>query len=147
MDATAPSLRLRVVGLATLAGAADLVLDLLASRLEATTPPYLLLRYAAEVFQELLSPVGVAIAAAAVNGLIAALLALALERTPRRVLVLGASLSGLWVLSGGLMILLYFSPPAPVALGSLAAGIPRGFILAWLLDRVLPRPGARDATA
>jgi membrane associated rhomboid family serine protease len=137
--------RSRVFLATALAGAAHLVLDGVASLLPWTTPPYLLLDHASEAFRDLLNLdrttvlVAVAVISAGVNGAIAGLFGAALASAPKRQLKLGIALSVLWVFSGGLMILVYLSPPAGVTLGSLAAGIPRSFAVAWLLDRVLPR--------
>jgi hypothetical protein len=136
--------RLQGVRLAALAGAVHLAFDVLASRLEATTPPYLLLDHAGEFFREIVMLdrtavlVSVAIGAAAVNGVIAALLGTALEASPRRRGMLGWVLFGLWVFSGGLMILVYLYLPWGLVLGSLAAGLPRSFAVAWVVDRALP---------
>jgi hypothetical protein len=132
----------RPVRLAFLAGAVHLAFDGLASRVEATTPPYLLLRHAPEVFRDILDPVGVAIAASLVQGAISALIGAAFEERPagRRALPLALALWGLWILSGGLLELVYLSAPWPVALGSLAAGLPRAAAVAWLVDRMMPAP-------
>jgi hypothetical protein len=137
--------RTRVFFATALAGAANLVLDGLASRLPWTTPPYLLLDHASETFRDLLMLdrttvlVVVAVVSAGVNGAIAGLFGAALAPASHRFLKLGVALSILWVFSGGLMILVYLAPPAGVALGSLVAGVPRAFAVAWLLDRALPR--------
>ncbi len=126
-----------------LAGAAHLALDALATRLPWTTPPWLLLDYASESFRDLLFLdrrtllVAVAVISAGVTGAIAGLFATALAGARRRIVALGASLSALWVLSGGLMILVYLSPPAGIVAGSLLAGIPRAFAIAWVLERFL----------
>jgi hypothetical protein len=147
VDAEAGS-RSQVFVATALASAAHLALDGLASRLPWTTPPYLLLDHASEAFRDLVNLdrttvlVAVSFISAGVNGAIAGLFGAALASAPRRVLKLGLALSALWVFSGGLMILVYLSPPAGVVLGSLAAGIPRSFAVAWLLDRVLPRETA-----
>lgn len=137
--------RSRVFLATALAGAAHLVLDGLTSRIPWTTPPYLLLDHASETFRDLLQLdrstilVTVSVISAGVNGAIAGLFGAALAGAERRALKIGLALSGLWVFSGGLMILVYLSPPAGVVAGSLAAGIPRSFAVAWLLDRALPR--------
>lgn len=129
-----------------LAGAAHLALDALASRLPWTTPPYLLLDHAAEPFRDLLLLdrrtllVAVSAISAGVNGAIAGLFGTALAGARRRLVAIGASLSALWVFSGGLMMLVYLSPPAAVVAGSLLAGIPRAFLVAWVLERWLFRP-------
>ncbi len=137
--------RTRVFLATALAGTAHLVLDGVTSRVAWTTPPYLLLDHASEAFRGLLMLdrttvlIVVAVISAGVNGVIAALFSAAMASVGRRTLKLGIALSALWVFSGGLMIVVYLSPPAGVALGSLAAGIPRAFAVAWLLDRALPR--------
>lgn len=130
-----------------LAGAVHLALDALSSRIAWTTPPYLLLDYASDTFRDLLMLdrrtilVVVAVVSAGVNGAISGLFATAFGGARSRVLKLGLALSGLWVFSGGLMTLVYLSPPAAVVAGSLLAGIPRSFAVAWVLDRVLgPQP-------
>ncbi len=148
-----PALRTSVFRATALAGAAHLVLDGIASRLPWTTPPYLLLEYASESFRDLLfldRPtllVAVAVISAGVNGAIAGLFAAALAGARRRLVAIGASLSALWVFSGGLMMLVYLSPPAAIAAGSLLAGIPRAFAVAWVLERFLFRPAEAAARA
>jgi membrane associated rhomboid family serine protease len=138
--------RSRVLLATALAAAAHLGLDAVTSRIAFTTPPYLLLDHANQAFRDLLMLdrttvlVVVAVVSAGVNGAIAGLFGAALAPADRRLVKLGVALSGLWVFSGGLMILVYLSPPLGVALGSLAAGVPRSFAIAWVLDRTLPRP-------
>ncbi len=140
--------RSRVLLATALAAAAHLLLDGLTSRVAWTTPPYLLLDHASETFRDLLMLdrttilVVVAVISAGVNGAIAGLFGVAMASLGRRTLKLGLALSALWVFSGGLMMLVYLSPPAGIAMGSLAAGIPRAFAVAWILDRTLPREGA-----
>jgi hypothetical protein len=142
--------RTRVFLATALAGAAHLVLDALTSQVSWLTPPYLLLDHASETFRDLLMLdrttvlVVVAVVSAGVNGAIAGLFAAAFASVERRRLMLGLALSALWIFSGGLMILVYLSPPLGVVLGSLLGGIPRAFAVAWLLDRMLPRevPGS-----
>ncbi len=137
--------RTRVFLATALAGAAHLLLDGVATRLVWTTPPYLLLDHASETFRDLLNLdrttilVAVSIISAGVNGAISGLFAAAFDGVERRVLKLGIALSALWIFSGGLMTLVYLSPPAGVVVGSLLAGIPRSFAVAWLLDRTAPR--------
>jgi hypothetical protein len=141
------STRTRVFLATALAGAAHLVLDVVTSRVAWTTPPYLLIDHASEAFRGLLIldrttiAIAIAVVSAGVNGTIAGLFGAAMASMGRRMLKLGIALSALWVFSGGLMILIYLSPPAGVVVGSLAAGIPRAFAVAWLLDRTLPRDG------
>ena len=134
-----------------LAGFAHVVLDAVTSRVVWTTPPYLLLDYASETFRDILAIdrrsilVAVSAISAGVNGIISAIFAAAFDGMERRVLKLGLTLAGLWLFSGGLMTIVYLSPPALVVAGSLAAGIPRAFLVAWLLDRTALRVPAPSA--
>jgi hypothetical protein len=134
--------RSRVFLATALAAAAHLVLDGLSSRIPWTTPPYLLLDHASETFRDLLMLdrttilVAVSVISAGVNGVIAGLFGAALAGGERRTVKLGLTLSALWIFSGGLMMLVYLSPPAGVAVGSLAAGVPRAFLVSWVLYRV-----------
>ncbi len=148
-----PALRTSVFKATALAGATHLVLDALSSRVPWTTPPYLLLEYASESFRDLLFLdrrtllLAVAVISAGVNGMIAGLFATALSGARRRLVAIGASLSALWAFSGGLMMVVYLSPPAAIAAGSLLAGIPRSFAIAWVLERLLFRPAEAAARA
>jgi hypothetical protein len=143
------ALRTSVAKATALSGAVHLAFDAVCSRLAWTTPPYLLLDYASETFRDLLLldrttlRVAIAVISAGVNGAIAGLFAVALAGARRRPLALGASLFALWVFSGGLFILVYLAPPWGVALGSLAAGAPRAFAVAWVLERLLFRAEPR----
>lgn len=143
-----PETRSRILSATALAGAANLAFDALAARIPLASPPYLLLDHAGGAFRDLLALdrttilAVVAVVTAAVNGAIAGLIATAMAGLRRRTPAIGAVLSGIWLLSGGLMILVYLRPPWAVVLGSLGAGIPRAFAIAWLLDRVIPRPRA-----
>jgi len=146
------ALRTRVFVAAAVAGAAHVAFDGVTSRLFWTTPPYLLLDYASDTFRDLLQIdrpsilVAVSVISAGVNGVIAGMFAAAFDGLERPVWKLGLALSGLWIFSGGLMTLVYLSPPAGVVVGSLAAGVPRGFAVAWLLERVARRaPEAKPA--
>ncbi len=137
--------RNRVFVATALAGFVHLVLDGVTSRLAWTTPPYLLLDYANETFRDLLNLdrtailIAVSVISAGVNGAIAGLFATALEQFRSRTVKLGLSLSGLWIFSGGLMTVVYLSPPPGVVAGSLFSGIPRSFVVAWLVYRLAPR--------
>ena len=142
------ALRTRVFVAAALAGVTHLAFDAITSRVLWTTPPYLLLDYASETFRDLLNIdrtsilVAVAAISAGVNGVIAGMFAAAFDGVTRPVRKLGLALSGLWIFSGGLMTLVYLTPPLVVVAGSLAAGIPRSFAIAWLLDRAAVRTPA-----
>ncbi|HET8734585.1 MAG TPA: hypothetical protein VFM45_12535 [Anaeromyxobacteraceae bacterium] len=141
-----PAPRRHGIVLAALAAALHLGCDALSSRSPITSPPYLLLDHAGDLFRELLALdrtailVSVAVAAAAVNGAIDAMLAIALEGAAGRRRKLAWVLFAFWVFSGGLMILVYFRPPWAVVAGSLAAGLPRTWLVAWVLDRALGAP-------
>ena len=139
-------LRNRVPAAAALAALAHLALDYVTSRAAWTTPPYLLLDHARGPFRDLLEIApgailaGASIASSSVNGVVSALFGYALENQRRRFLALGLLLSGLWIGSGGLLALLYLELPWGLLAGSLIAGVPRSFAVAWIVDRVLARP-------
>lgn len=139
--------------LAAIAAAIHLALDGLLSRIAWTTPPYLLLEHAGELGRTLLElgrgPVlgTVAVTASIVNGIIAALMAVAFQEHPRRLPSLAWTLFGLWLAGGLLMALAYLSAPWPLLLGSLAAGLPRAWLVAWALERVSPEDAATGAGA
>ncbi len=145
---SAPAVRNRVPAATALAVATHLVLDYAASRVAWTTPPYLLLEHARGPFRDLLQLdpsailLGASIASSVVNGIVAGIFGFALEERRRRLLFLGLLLSGLWLLSGGLLALVYLSLPPGLLAGSLLAGVPRSFAVAWVVDRTLPRPSA-----
>jgi hypothetical protein len=146
--------RLLGLRLAALAGAIHVALDLVTSRFVATSPPHLLLDYAGELFRELLSVdrtsvlIAMSLGAALANGAIGGLFGLAFEGVARRRRALLAwSLFALWIFSGGLLIAVYLDPPWGVVLGSLASGLPRAWLVAWALDRVLPPAPAPDGGA
>lgn len=132
--------------LAALATGVHLACDAVASRSGFTSPPYLLLDHAGELFRELLTLdrtailLTVTISAAVVNGAIAAMLGVALESARHRRRTLTWVLYAFWVFSGGLMILVYLAPPWGVVVGSLAAGLPRVWLVAWVVDRALGAP-------
>ena len=138
---TAPAPRRHGIVLAALAAGIHLACDALASRSAFTSPPYLLLDHAGELFRDLLALdrtaiLGtVAVSAAVVNGIIAAMLGVALEASAHRRRTLT-----FWIFSGGLMILVYLAPPWAVVAGSLAAGLPRVWLVAWAVDRALGTP-------
>ena len=138
-----------LVRLATLAALVHFGLDSLFRVWTFTTPPYLLTPYMSEVFREMLGLLGldaVSAVTSAVNGLVSAIFAVALQEAGgRRCLKLAALLLGLSWLTGGLTFAAYLDAPGAVVAGSLAACIPRAAALAFLLDRLLPRPTAGQA--
>lgn len=128
---------MRLAALALLAALLHLVLDWLFHFAEWSSPPHLLVRHAPEVFQ-MLSPLAVGIAASAVNGAISLIALLSVDpgegRPPaRRSIALGLVLWGFWILSEGLLALVWLSAPALTVLGGLAFGLPRSLLMAWLL--------------
>lgn len=133
-----------LVRLASLAALVHLGFDFLCRAWTVTTPAYLLLPYMGEVFREMLGLLGVNAVSAVtsgVNGLVAAIFAAAFQEVAgRRREKLAALLAGLWFLTGGLTFAVYLDAPAAVVAGSLAAGLPRAAALAYLLDRLVPRP-------
>ncbi len=128
---------MRLLALALLAALLHLALDWLLHFAEWSSPPHLLVRHAPEVFQ-VLSPLAVGIASSAVNGVISLIALLSVHpgdgRPPaRRVVALGLMLWGFWILSEGLLALVWLSAPAFTVLGGLAFGLPRSLLVAWLL--------------
>jgi hypothetical protein len=141
----------RAAAFSLVAALAHLAIDALSSRWPWTTPPHLQLAYAPEVVREMLSPLAVGIAASAVNGVIAGIALLAVEpwagpAPGRRTLRLGVVLFGFWLLSDGLLALVWLSAPWSLVLGGLAAGLPRSLAVGWLLAR-LARPAKRAGAA
>jgi hypothetical protein len=134
-----------VFSAAAIAAAVNVVADLLASRSELTTPPYLLLDHAAEPFRQMVeldraAVLGaVSIAASIVNGLVAALFAEAAVGSRRFVALLGALLAGTWIVTGALLAVIYLDVPGVVLAGSLLAGLPRSFAVAWAIERLRGR--------
>jgi len=141
----------RAAALFPLAGLVHLALDWLSSRSPWTTPPHLQLAYAPEIVREMLSPLSVGIAASGVNGAIGAIALLAVDpgASPapcRRTAWLGVILWGFWLLSDGLLALVWLSAPWSLVVGGLAAGLPRSLAVGWLLARLAaprrpPQPG------
>lgn len=145
----------RIVALALAAALIHLAADWASLHVPGAAPPHLRLEYAPEVFQTI-PWLAVSIASSAVNGIIAAIALVALDSVapqqparpsaPRWPL-LGGVLFGFWVLSDGLMALVWLSLPAGAALAGLGAGLPRclavGYALATLGSsrpaRVVPR--------
>jgi hypothetical protein len=136
----------RLARLALTATLVHLAFDTVGRLFTATTPPYLLLPYMSELFRDMLGLLGVdaiSVVTCAINGLIAGVFATALYEVERRRRALGLLLAGIWLLTNGAMFTLYLSAPWPVALGSLAFGLPRAAALAWVLERQLARSGER----
>ncbi len=135
--------RSRTALAAAAAAVVHLVIDYASSRIAWTTPPYLLLEHARGPFRDLMQVgggailVGASIASCAVNGVVAALFGYALADRPRRLVALALLLSGLWIVSGGLLALVYLSVPAGLLAGSLLAGVPRSFAVAWAVDAAM----------
>lgn len=134
----------RPAGLAALAASLHLCLDGIAWLVPGAAPPHLLLRYAPELVQELVAPLAAAIAASAIWGIIAVLALAAIEPAAaspgRRSAILAGALLGLWLLSEGLLSLVWLDAPAGPVLGGLAAGLPRSLLVAFALVRLERRP-------
>lgn len=130
----------RLLGLTVLAAGLHLALDGLSWLVPLAAPPHLLLRYAPEFVREMVGPLGVSIAASIVWGLIGVIALMAIEpsATPpaRRVRIFATVLWGFWLLSEGLMALVWLDAPWGPVLGGLAAGIPRSALVAWALVRL-----------
>ncbi len=146
-----PPRQARLSRLALVAALLHLGFDSITRPFPATTPPYLLLRYMADVFREMLGMLGVGAVSAvtsAVNGLVSAIFALALAEVARaRWAKLAALLLAVWLLTGGAILAIYVAAPWGIALGSLAAGLPRAAVIAFFLDRMMPRPAPEPGAA
>jgi hypothetical protein len=109
-----------------------------------TTPPWLLTPYLVEVFRDMLEMLGrtpVSLVTSGVQGAISTIFALALQPVAAgRLARLGVLLGFIWLLSGGLMFWIYLSAPGWLVATSLAAGLPRVAVIAFFLDRAMPRP-------
>jgi hypothetical protein len=130
--------------LALAATAVHLAFDTAGRLFTATTPPYLLLPFMNELFRDMLGLLGenaISAVTSAINGLIAAVFSAALFEVGSRRVKIALLLSFVWLLTGGSMLTLYLSAPWPIALGSLAFGLPRAAALAWVLDRLLGPAG------
>ena len=130
----------RLLGLAALAAALHLSLDGLAWLVPFAAPPHLLLRYAPDFVRDMVGPLGVGIAASIICGIIAVIALVAVEPgagpPTRRARVLAALLWGFWLLSEGLLALVWLDAPWGPVLGGLAAGLPRSALVAWVLVRL-----------
>lgn len=133
----------RLLGLAAAAAGLHLALDGLCWLVPFAAPPHLLLRWAPEFVRDMLGPLGVGIAASAVWGAVAVMALLAFEPGAgppgRRARVLAAALWGLWLLSEGLLALVWLDAPLAPVVGGLAAGAPRSALVAWALARLESR--------
>jgi hypothetical protein len=132
----------RLARLALAATLVHLAFDTAGRLLTATTPPYLLLPFMSEIFRDMLGLLGVnaiSVVTCAINGLIGGVFATALFEQPRRRRALGLLLAGIWLLTCGAMFSLYLAAPWAVAIGSMAFGLPRAAVLAWVLDRMMSR--------
>ena len=130
----------RLLGLALLASGLHLALDGLCWLAPWAAPPHLLLRYAPDFVREMVGPLGVGIAASLIWGIIAIIALVAVEPgagpPAHQVRILAAVLWGFWLLSEGLMALVWLDAPWGPVLGGLAAGIPRSALVAWVLVRL-----------
>lgn len=148
-----PSAPPRLARLALAATLVHLAFDTAGRVLTATTPPYLLLPFMSELFRDMLGLLGanaISAVTCAINGLVAGVFATALFEVERRRRKLALLLAGVWLLTSGAMFTLYLAAPWPVALGSMAFGLPRAAALAWVLERMMSRvaeapPGAPAA--
>jgi hypothetical protein len=131
-----------VARLAALAGLLHFGFDSLLRVWPATTPPHLLTPYMGEVFRDMLEMLGrtpVSAVTSFVNGLVAAIFAMALQGvTTRRFAKLAVLLSVLWLVTGGLTFALYLEAPMGLAVTSLLAGLPRSVAVAFFMERSLP---------
>jgi hypothetical protein len=139
MDAPSSSRR-RVAAIAFVAAALHGALDATFSATSLTTPPYLRLGDAPDVFR-LVSPVAVSLAASVVSGIIAAIATSILGARPeRRVALLGAVLAAFWMFSAALTRLAWLDTPLWPSVVGVLCGIPRGLAVAWGVSKLVPIP-------
>lgn len=135
----------RLLGLAALATGLHLGLDGLSWLVPGAAPPHLLLRYGPDFAREMVGPLGMSIAASATWGIVGVIALLAIEPVAggpaRRARVLAAVLWGFWLLSEGLMALVWLEAPWGLVAGGLLAGIPRSAAVAWALVWIEHRRG------
>jgi hypothetical protein len=136
----------RALALGLLAGAVHGLFDAATWPSPLTRPPYLRLEDMPEVFS-MLSPLGVGIATSAVSGIIAGLAIVAVEPARgRRVWTLGLVLAAFWLFSALLTQAVWLRTSWALAATSLPFALPRGLVIAWLVQRLspaadAPRPG------
>lgn len=100
-------------------------------------PPHLLTPYMPEAIREMVSPGVLAPVTSAVLAAIALLvLSLVPPGEPHRVRRLTLWLLGFWLLSEGLLAWVWLDAPGITVALSLAGGIPRSLVAAWVLDRL-----------
>jgi hypothetical protein len=142
-----PSLsRPRLAALALAAAALHGALDAVCSAAALTTPPYLRLGDAPEVFR-LVSPLAVSIAASAVSGMIAAIAVSIVGAVRARRRTLGAALAAAWLFSAVLLRLTWLDTPLLPTLVGFACGIPRGFAVAWAVSALARVNAATEGAA
>jgi hypothetical protein len=100
-------------------------------------PPHLLLRYAPEFVQQMVTPAVMGPVASAVLAAIDVLLVgIVPPGTRRRAIVLAAWIFGFFVLAEGLLALVWLSAPVALVLGGLAFGAVRSAAAGWALARL-----------
>ena len=136
--------RTHLAGLAVVAVVLHAAFDFATASWGATTPPYLRTADMPEAFQ-FLSPVTISVAASCVSGVIAVVAFVATAQVHRRRVVLGATISGFWLLSAALMRLVWLDTPWSVTAVGLLAGLPRGFAIGAVLDALARVPERAQA--
>jgi hypothetical protein len=116
---------------------ANLALDGLGQVLPALCPPHLLHAYMPEAIRGMVSPAVLApMASLVLAGIDLLLLSIVPPDAPRRLAQLSGWLLGFWLLSEGLLAWVWLDAPLGVVLVSVASGIPRSVLLAWILLRL-----------
>ena len=134
------------IALLAAAWAVNLAFDGMGWLVPGLAPPHLLLRYAPEFVQQMVTP-GVMgpVASGVLAGIDVLLLGVVPPAAPRRALVLSAWFLGFFVLAEGLLALVWLAAPWPLVLGGLAFGAVRSGAAGWLLARL--SAGATGAPA
>jgi hypothetical protein len=135
------------IALLAAAWAVNLAFDGVGWLVPGIAPPHLLLRYAPEFVQQMVTP-GIMgpIASAVLAGIAVLLVGVVPPAAPRRALALSAWILGFFVFAEGLLALVWLDAPWPLVLGGLAFGAVRSGAAGWLLAR-LSAGGAATAAA
>jgi hypothetical protein len=123
------------------AWAVNVAFDVVGWFIPGLAPPHLLLRYAPEFVQQMVTPAVMGpVASAVLAGIDVLLVGVVPPGTRRRPLVLSAWILGFFVLAEGLLALVWLSAPWALVLGGLAFGVVRSASAGWILARLSDGP-------
>jgi hypothetical protein len=129
------------IALLAVAWAVNVAFDVVGWVVPGLAPPHLLLRYAPEFVQQMVTPgVMSPVASAVLSAIDVLLVGIVPPGTVRRPLVLSAWILGFFILAEGLLALVWLSAPWPLVLGGLAFGVVRSAAAGWTLARLSDGP-------